>query len=63
MASKMKAENSVAIHVRKGKDYVNEELFKGTCPVEYYTQGFGHGGELREGNLELHLHTKGGVRC
>ena len=36
MARQMQAENSVAIHVRKGNDYVNEKLFKGTCPAEYY---------------------------
>lgn len=29
-------ENSVAIHVRKGKDYCKIKWYQNTCPVEYY---------------------------
>lgn len=36
IAAKMKEENSVAIHFRKGKDYMIRTPFHGTCPVEYY---------------------------
>ena len=37
IAKKMQMENSVAIHLRKGKDYLNNIYFgKGLCPVEYY---------------------------
>ena len=32
----MQAENSVAIHIRKGRDYQSNQYLKGTCPVEYY---------------------------
>lgn len=32
----MKTENSVAIHIRKGNDYINDKLWDGTCPVGYY---------------------------
>lgn len=36
-AIKMSNENSVAIHLRKGKDYLQSELMgKGLCGVEYY---------------------------
>lgn len=35
--NKMKKENSVAIHLRKGADYLQSELMgKGLCGVEYY---------------------------
>lgn len=37
LSNKMANENSVAIHVRKGADYLKFlELWDGTCPVEYY---------------------------
>lgn len=37
MANKMKRENSVAIHLRKGKDYLLSDLMgKGLCTAEYY---------------------------
>lgn len=36
LCQRMKTENSVAIHFRKGKDYMQRENFKGTCTVEYY---------------------------
>ncbi|MEE1021984.1 MAG: alpha-1,2-fucosyltransferase [Muribaculaceae bacterium] len=29
-------ENSVAIHVRKGKDYCKIKWYQNTCPIEYY---------------------------
>ena len=35
LANKMKMEESVAIHIRKGKDY-SIPFFSQTCPVEYY---------------------------
>ncbi len=36
-AKKMASENSVAIHLRKGKDYLASELMgKGLCGVDYY---------------------------
>lgn len=36
LKKQMTAENSVAIHVRKGKDYLTRPDFKGTCDIEYY---------------------------
>lgn len=36
LSLKMKAENSIAIHVRKGKDYLTFDKFKNTCTTEYY---------------------------
>lgn len=33
---KMKSENSVSIHFRKGKDYLSYTKFNNTCPIEYY---------------------------
>lgn len=37
LADKMSRENSVAIHLRKGKDYLKSELMgKGLCPIQYY---------------------------
>lgn len=37
IAKKMAQENSVAIHLRKGKDYLQSELMgKGLCTVDYY---------------------------
>lgn len=35
-SNKMLAENSVAIHVRKGLDYQIRNVYKGTCPSKYY---------------------------
>lgn len=32
----MLAENSVAIHVRKGMDYLRDSLWDDTCPADYY---------------------------
>lgn len=34
----MRGCNSVAIHVRKGKDYLIRPNYLGTCPMEYYLQ-------------------------
>lgn len=34
----MLSRSSVAIHVRKGKDYARTDYYKDTCPVEYYLQ-------------------------
>jgi Glycosyl transferase family 11. len=36
LAKQMSSENSVAIHIRKGEDYLLRPDYKGTCPVEYY---------------------------
>ena len=36
LCQRMRNENSVAIHFRKGKDYMQIINFKDTCPVEYY---------------------------
>lgn len=36
LQEKMSKENSVAIHLRKGKDYLTLQHFLNTCPVEYY---------------------------
>lgn len=36
VAEKMKNENSVAIHIRKGKDYTSDNLWNNTCPIDYY---------------------------
>lgn len=37
ISEKMKGENSVAIHLRKGKDYLQSDLMgKGLCTAEYY---------------------------
>lgn len=38
LAQQMLTENSVAIHFRKGKDYLIMEHFKGTCTVDYYVK-------------------------
>ena len=38
LALKMKSENSVSIHFRKGKDYLKQENFKNTCSIEYYRE-------------------------
>lgn len=39
---KMKSENSVALHIRKGKDYTTEFLFQNTCTVEYYSKAIAY---------------------
>lgn len=36
LAKKMQNENSVAIHFRKGSDYMKFDLYQGICPPEYY---------------------------
>lgn len=36
LKNSMMAENSVAVHLRKGKDYLVNEAFSGTCSVDYY---------------------------
>lgn len=36
LAKKMRTENSVAIHLRKGKDYMKSENFANTCSLDYY---------------------------
>lgn len=36
LAQEMKEQNSIAIHIRKNIDYTSNNLYKGTCPIEYY---------------------------
>lgn len=38
----MKNENSVAIHIRKGADYLKRNIWDGTCSVEYYNQAINY---------------------
>lgn len=42
LAEKMKNENSVAIHIRKGGDYLKRNIWDGTCSVEYYNQAINY---------------------
>ncbi len=42
LQEKMAKENSVAIHIRKGKDYLTLEHFLNTCPIEYYHKAVGY---------------------
>lgn len=42
LAEKMKNENSVAIHIRKGADYLKRNIWDGTCSVEYYNQAINY---------------------
>lgn len=36
LQAQMQSENSVAIHIRKGRDYQINKFLKDTCPVAYY---------------------------
>lgn len=36
ICKKMQSCESVAIHVRKGKDYAQRIWYQNTCPIEYY---------------------------
>lgn len=36
LSNRMSRENSVAIHLRKGQDYMKKEIFQNTCTLEYY---------------------------
>jgi hypothetical protein len=38
LEEKMKSENSVAIHFRKGEDYMKKQGFHNTCTIEYYEE-------------------------
>lgn len=50
--NKMKKENSVAIHLRKGADYLQSELMgKGLCGVEYYIKAI----EYIKQNVDNHV--------
>ena len=42
LAEKMKNENSEAIHIRKGADYLKRNIWDGTCSVEYYNQAINY---------------------
>lgn len=43
LSRKMTSENSVAIHLRKGADYLQSDLMgKGLCPVSYYQDAIEH---------------------
>jgi hypothetical protein len=37
ISKKMFEEESVSIHIRKGKDYTSLKTFRNTCPMSYYT--------------------------
>lgn len=37
LMTEMRESDSVAIHVRKGKDYASRIWYQDTCPVQYYT--------------------------
>lgn len=41
LAEEMQGCQSVAIHVRKGKDYMSRIWYQKTCPVEYYRKAIG----------------------
>ena len=36
LENKLKLENSIGVHVRKGKDYASRIWYQDTCPIEYY---------------------------
>lgn len=38
LAEQMKSENSVAVHLRKGLDYMKLEAFQNTCTLDYYAK-------------------------
>lgn len=40
-AQKMKNENSVSIHLRKGEDYLKKVQFHNTCTLDYYLKAIG----------------------
>lgn len=42
ISHKMKQENSVAIHIRKGIDYKTNIIFKNTCPIDYYQRAISY---------------------
>lgn len=39
---RMKRENSVAIHIRKGNDYIKDRMWEGTCPLDYYIRAINY---------------------
>lgn len=42
LAKQMQASNSVAIHVRKGNDYISSVWYQNTCPLEYYRKAIAY---------------------
>ena len=42
LSKRLKYENSVAIHVRKGKDYQTRIWYQNTCPVEFYEKAIAY---------------------
>lgn len=42
LAEQMHNENSVAIHIRKGADYLKRNIWDGTCSVNYYIQAINY---------------------
>lgn len=41
-AQQMQTENSIAIHIRKGKDYQSMRVFDNTCSAEYYLEAINY---------------------
>ena len=39
---KIQNENSIAIHIRKGQDYLTRECFKGICLADYYMRAYNY---------------------
>ena len=42
LQKRMQSENSVAIHIRKGRDYQTNKFLKGTCPTDYYERAIAY---------------------
>lgn len=55
-ALKIKSEEAVAIHVRKGDGYATWKEFIGTCPVEYYQEAV-RMLKSKKGNLKCYVFT------
>ena len=36
LSKRLKEENSVSLHIRKGNDYISRSAYSGTCSAEYY---------------------------
>lgn len=42
LENKLKIENSIGIHVRKGDDYTSRIWYQNTCPIEYYRKAINY---------------------
>lgn len=56
LANKIINSNSIAIHVRKGKDYQTRDAYEGTCPIEYYLQAIEYI-KAKESGTKLYVFT------